>query len=174
MTNEIFALEEPISSEKQVRKVLRSIPPRFESKVTAIEEARDLSVMWLDDLIGNLTTYEMKINSTEPAKKKGIALSVGYKEGDDEDLKETMSLLAKNFNKIMKRFNKKSFAGGDNSSGYDKRFDSGKRINKLIGGSGINGTQPQQNQQFQGKGIQCREYEGFRHIQVQCPNYIKK
>ncbi|GAA0160082.1 hypothetical protein LIER_16718 [Lithospermum erythrorhizon] len=116
MTNKAFALGEPISNEKQVRKVLRSIPPRFESKVTAIEEAQDLSIMRLDDLIGNLTTYEMKIDSAEPTKMKGIALSVSHKEEDEEDLKETMSLLARNFNKTMKRFNKKMFTGGENSS----------------------------------------------------------
>ncbi|GAA0153072.1 hypothetical protein LIER_11394 [Lithospermum erythrorhizon] len=81
MANEAFALGEPISNEKQVRKVLRSIPPRFESKVTSIEEAQDLSIMRLDDLIRNLTTYEMKIDSTEPAKKKGIALSVSHRKG---------------------------------------------------------------------------------------------
>ncbi|GAA0160147.1 hypothetical protein LIER_38984 [Lithospermum erythrorhizon] len=74
----------------------------------------------------------------------------------------------------MKRFNKKYFAGGDNSGGYDRRFDNGKRNNKLIGGSSLNGTQPQQNTQNQGKGIQCRKYEGFGYIQVQFPNYIKK
>ncbi|GAA0173512.1 hypothetical protein LIER_27109 [Lithospermum erythrorhizon] len=31
-----------------------------------------------------------------------------------------------------------------------------------------------ENQQYGGKGIQCRECEGLGHIQVQCPKYIKK
>ncbi|GAA0186918.1 hypothetical protein LIER_34206 [Lithospermum erythrorhizon] len=64
MANETFALGEPISNKKKVRKVLRSLPKIFERKVTAIEEARDLIDMRLDDLIGNLTTCEMKFDST--------------------------------------------------------------------------------------------------------------
>ncbi|GAA0160144.1 hypothetical protein LIER_38983 [Lithospermum erythrorhizon] len=79
MTNEAFALREPISNEKIVRKVLRTIPSRFESKVRAIEEAQDFSNMRLNDLIGNFTTYEMKIDSAEPTKKKGISLNVSCK-----------------------------------------------------------------------------------------------
>ncbi|GAA0184968.1 hypothetical protein LIER_32256 [Lithospermum erythrorhizon] len=39
MANEAFALGEPMTNEKQVRNVLRSLPRRFESKITTIEEA---------------------------------------------------------------------------------------------------------------------------------------
>ncbi|GAA0144459.1 hypothetical protein LIER_35938 [Lithospermum erythrorhizon] len=92
-----------MSNEKQVRKVLRSLPKRFENKVIAIEEAQDLSNMRLDELIGNLTTFEMKIDSADTIKKKGIALKANCKDGKEEDLAETMNLLTKIFNKPMKR-----------------------------------------------------------------------
>ncbi|GAA0145417.1 hypothetical protein LIER_05615 [Lithospermum erythrorhizon] len=92
-----------MTNEKQVRKVLRSLLKRIESKVRAIEEVHDLTDMRLDDLIGNLITYEMKFDSTKLIKKKGIAFNVSCKEGDEDDLKDTMNLLAKNFNKTMKR-----------------------------------------------------------------------
>ncbi|GAA0145723.1 hypothetical protein LIER_36176 [Lithospermum erythrorhizon] len=128
-----------MSNEKKVRKVLRSLPKRFESKVMVIEEAHDLTEMRLDDLIGNLTTYEMKFDSTEMVKKKGVALNASCKEGDEEDLKETVSLLVKNFNKTMKRFNKKPYSVGDSSGGRDRRFDSWKKNNKTIGGSNSTG-----------------------------------
>ncbi|GAA0184273.1 hypothetical protein LIER_31561 [Lithospermum erythrorhizon] len=73
--------------------------------------------MRLDDLIGNLTTFEMKFDSTKSANKKGVALMASCKEGNEEDLNETMNLPTKSFKKIMKRFNKRPYTTGDNSSG---------------------------------------------------------
>ncbi|GAA0142522.1 hypothetical protein LIER_03403 [Lithospermum erythrorhizon] len=104
-------------------------------------EKQDLTNMRLDGLIGNLTTFKMKFDSTELTKKKGVALKASCNEGDEEDLNDTMNMFAKSFNKTMKRFNRRPYTAGDNSSG---------------------------------KGVQCRECEGFGHIQVQCPKYVKK
>ncbi|GAA0154676.1 transmembrane signal receptor [Lithospermum erythrorhizon] len=157
-----------MTNEKQVRKVLRSLHKKFENKVTAIEEAQDLSNMRLDELIGNLTTFEMKLESSGTDKKKGVALNVSCKDGEEEDLAETMSLLAKNFNKTMKRFNKKPYGNPDMARSNDRRFDNWKKTNR-VEGTVNNGTL-----QSKGKAIQCRECEGFGHIQVQCPNYVRK
>lgn len=54
LTNESFALGEKISEAKMVKKVLRSLPTRFSIKVTAIEEANDITSMKLDELFGSL------------------------------------------------------------------------------------------------------------------------
>ncbi|GAA0184967.1 hypothetical protein LIER_32255 [Lithospermum erythrorhizon] len=77
--------------------------------------------MRLDDLIGNFIICEMKFDSTKMVKKNGVALNASCREGDEEDLKETISLLAKKFNKTMKRFNKKPYSAGDSSNENDKR-----------------------------------------------------
>ena len=52
IANEAFALGQKILEEKLVRKALRSLPQRFSYKVTAIEEAKDIQVMKLDELMG--------------------------------------------------------------------------------------------------------------------------
>jgi hypothetical protein len=44
-----------------VRKILRSLPDRFNSKVSTIEEITDLKVLTLEQLLGTLTSYEMRI-----------------------------------------------------------------------------------------------------------------
>ncbi|GAA0180067.1 hypothetical protein LIER_30062 [Lithospermum erythrorhizon] len=100
-----------MSNEKLVRKTLRTLPKRFSHKVTAIEEAQNLTTMMVDERIGNLTTLEMSINEGKSSKKKGIALKAASEEVDDEDLVETMNMLAKNFDKSLKRFNKKPYIG---------------------------------------------------------------
>ncbi|GAA0175127.1 hypothetical protein LIER_28367 [Lithospermum erythrorhizon] len=80
-------------NEKLVRKVLRTLPKRFAHKVTAIEEAHDLTTMRFDELIENLTTFEMMFESMESNKRKGIALQASCEDKEEEDLAETMSLL---------------------------------------------------------------------------------
>ncbi|MCI57188.1 gag-pol polyprotein, partial [Trifolium medium] len=57
--NSFDALGEPISDEKLVSKILRSLPKRFDMKVTAIEESQDLATIQVDELIGSLQTYEL-------------------------------------------------------------------------------------------------------------------
>jgi hypothetical protein len=44
-----------------VQKILKSLPDRFNSKVFAIVEITDLKVLTLDQLLGTLTAYEMRI-----------------------------------------------------------------------------------------------------------------
>ncbi|MDD0213341.1 hypothetical protein PSY81_23325, partial [Shigella flexneri] len=82
IANEAFALGEKFSDEKLVRKTLRSLPKRFAYKVTAIEEAKDVRKMKLEELIGSLRTFEMNLDEEKGDKKStGIAFQVGNQEG---------------------------------------------------------------------------------------------
>ncbi|XP_073139062.1 uncharacterized protein [Henckelia pumila] len=49
LANEASVLGDPISNERLVSKVLRSIPKRFQTKVCAIDESKDTSIMGLDE-----------------------------------------------------------------------------------------------------------------------------
>ena len=51
-------LGEKIPEEKLVRKMLRSLPKRFDMKVTAIEEAQDITNMKVDELVVSLQTFD--------------------------------------------------------------------------------------------------------------------
>nr|XP_019068931.1 uncharacterized protein LOC109120021 [Solanum lycopersicum] len=85
ITNELRSLGEPISMTKQVRKVLRILPKSLESKVDAIIEAKDLKLLNMDALIGNLKTHEMNRNydlsKNEAKKEKSLMLK--YKSDED-------------------------------------------------------------------------------------------
>ncbi|CAM8934641.1 unnamed protein product [Rhodiola kirilowii] len=54
LSNEAAALGKPIGGERMASKVLRSLPPSFAIKVTAIEEMHDISKLKLDKLMGSL------------------------------------------------------------------------------------------------------------------------
>jgi len=62
LENASGALGETMIEEKLVRKIPRSLPKRFDMKVTAIEEAQNITSMKVEELIGSLQTFEMAIN----------------------------------------------------------------------------------------------------------------
>jgi len=94
------ALGEKMTEEKLVRKILRSLPKRFDMKVTAIEEAQDVKNMKVEELIGSLQTLEMTTSDKSEKKNKGIAFvsntSDDQTEGDlktDEEISEAIVMV---------------------------------------------------------------------------------
>ncbi|GKC23470.1 hypothetical protein Tco_1025620 [Tanacetum coccineum] len=57
------SLDLDYSSKNHVRKFLRALPLKWRAKVTAIEEAKDLATLPLDELIRNLKVYEMVLDN---------------------------------------------------------------------------------------------------------------
>ncbi|KAK2967248.1 hypothetical protein RJ640_016040 [Escallonia rubra] len=97
-----------IYPEKEVvRKVLRSLPKRWKAKLTAIQEAKDLNVLKLEELVGSLThEITMKIHDEEEttSKKKNLALKAETsrepsESSDDSD--PEMALIARKFKKFL-------------------------------------------------------------------------
>jgi hypothetical protein len=69
--NTIIGLGEKVEELMIVQKVLRSLPLRFDAKVSSIEEMIDLDSLTMDELHGILMTYEMRIEkeNTEPKEE---------------------------------------------------------------------------------------------------------
>ena len=62
---------EQVSDETIVAKVLRSLTPKFDHVVAAIEESKDLSKMSTSELTGSLQAHEKRINwfSSQPMEQ---------------------------------------------------------------------------------------------------------
>ena len=102
ITNTFDSLGEKLSDEKLVRKILRSLPKRFDMKVTSIEEAQDISNMQVDELIGSLQNFELVVDNRTEKKGKGIAFAKNTTNEeahgdivDDENLSENLVLLGR-------------------------------------------------------------------------------
>ncbi|XP_057432426.1 uncharacterized protein LOC130725194 [Lotus japonicus] len=113
LSNASFALGEPMSDEKLVRKILRSVTSKFAMKVTAIEEAQDISGMKVDELIGSMQTYELKLGDKPEKRSKSIAFVSNTDDGDDadcegENLSEALALLAKKFNRALRKIDRRN------------------------------------------------------------------
>jgi len=121
-----------------VSKILRSLPGRWRPKVTAIEEAKDLNTLSVEDLISSLKVHEISLNEHEPAKKsKSIALPSKRKalkvieseeessDGDsDEDPAKKMAMLSNRLQYLAKK-NKKFLSRRSGYKGSKKEDQNG-------------------------------------------------
>ncbi|KAK2374648.1 gag-protease polyprotein [Trifolium repens] len=157
VANSTFTLGEKIPEEKLARKILRSLPKRFNMKVTAIEESQDLSTMKVDELIGSLQTFEMSLDDKPEKKMKNLAFKSEESQTDDE-LSEALAYLIKNFNKSLSRLQAR----------YKPNVPD-KRSNIKT-----QGKTKEENTSKQNKEVRCFECEGFGHIRPECPNFLRK
>lgn len=68
---EIRIFGDTLQDQTIVLKILRSMTPRFDHIVEAIEEAKYLNVLSIDELSGSLQAHEVRLNrSTEKSKEK--------------------------------------------------------------------------------------------------------
>ncbi|XP_059295372.1 uncharacterized protein LOC132048691 [Lycium ferocissimum] len=73
IVSQIRSYDEKVTDQTIVEKVLRSLTPKFDHVVTAIEESKDLSSFSFDELIGSLQAHEMRINrSSEKNHEKSF------------------------------------------------------------------------------------------------------
>jgi hypothetical protein len=53
-----------------VQNVLRSLPIRFDPKISALEERKNIDILSIDKLHGIFTAYEMRIEQENPVMKE--------------------------------------------------------------------------------------------------------
>jgi hypothetical protein len=70
IVNAIIGLGEEIKESVIVQKVLRSLPMRFNPKISTLEERSDLDSISMDELHGIFTAYEMRIEQENPDVKE--------------------------------------------------------------------------------------------------------
>ena len=102
--NSLEALGKYFTTQEKVQKILRSLPPDWDAKVTAIQEAKDLSILKMEELLGSLMVYESNIKAREiekaSSKSKSIALEAETHLSSESD--EDINLLSRKFKKFLK------------------------------------------------------------------------
>ncbi|KAK0576898.1 hypothetical protein LWI29_025040 [Acer saccharum] len=160
IVNQSHQLGDPYSYRRIKQKIMRSLPERFVSKVTILEENSTYKNMELSEVIRRLIAYEFRKGptSTPPKKQKGIALkasNVEKEENDDSD--KEMALLMRRFKKFYKSKKK-----GFRSKGQDlKKKTPFKKF------------EPRQ-EKTERKGVQCYECSGIGHFTLDCANHKNK
>ncbi|XP_012852378.1 PREDICTED: uncharacterized protein LOC105971989 [Erythranthe guttata] len=171
ISNESYALGEPYSESKLVRKAMRSLPERFAYRIAAIEEVRDVDTLKLDELMGKLLAQELNHgeNHREKPREKKIAFQAetsyatpqnSSTQEDEQTVEESLAILSKNFGKFLKKIGKR---GNLPSTGKTVNFQNSRR-----------NSNQDNSEESKPRRIQCRECEGFGHIQSECANTLKK
>ncbi|XP_022897571.1 uncharacterized protein LOC111411254 [Olea europaea var. sylvestris] len=62
VANQMKRLDEDVTDLRVIEKIFRSVSEKFDRVVTAIEEAKDLEDMTIEELCGSLEAYEEKLN----------------------------------------------------------------------------------------------------------------
>ena len=113
IVNSAINLRKTIPKPKIVRKVFRSIPERFHTKITAIEESKDIDKITLTELVGNLQTYELGLTRIgKSSKSKSMALKAKSSDTDESSNNEDSkmkSYITRQFKKFIKNANVKGF-----------------------------------------------------------------
>ncbi|XP_073120066.1 uncharacterized protein [Henckelia pumila] len=153
LANEASILGDPISNERLVSKVLRSVSKKFHTKVCAIDESKDTSIMGLDELISSLRTYEMELEAEDDSKGKFIA----FQEVKDSDLEEnSIALISKKFTDYLKVMKEKKDVKSAQPSKFPRLPTSEKP------------------QKPAARGPRQRECKGYGHYAYECANHLRK
>ncbi|KAK9011529.1 hypothetical protein V6N11_044377 [Hibiscus sabdariffa] len=160
IVNGLKGYGEIIPEDKLVRKLIYSLPESWDSKKTAIIEAKNLKTLKLDELMGSLLTHElMKQGKRDEEKKKeekkeiekkkiGIALKASLESDSSDEDDEEMAFLARRFTRFMK-------------SNRGRKF--------LRKGEFKNKNREDENDQ-----LICYECKKPGHIRTECPQLKKK
>ncbi|XP_074293239.1 uncharacterized protein LOC141620207 [Silene latifolia] len=110
ITNELSNLGRQFKTKDIVRKILRSLTKKWRQKVMAIEEARDLTTLTYEALMGSLMAHEITLDNDadEKPKAKGLALN-DISSDNESDLEEEVASLSKRIAKIIRKQNKGKF-----------------------------------------------------------------
>ncbi|XP_070036926.1 uncharacterized protein [Nicotiana tomentosiformis] len=112
--SDLKAFGKPYSSGDQVRKILRSLPTTWQTKVVTLE-SQDLNKLSYDELRGKIIVFEKthlkKTNQEE--NKKIIAFNATTKRADNdidddpEALQEEIAMVSRNMDGLMRRYRNK-------------------------------------------------------------------
>jgi hypothetical protein len=143
--NAIIGLGEEIKESVIVQKVLRSLPMRFDPKISTLEERADLDSISMDELHGIFTAYEMRTEQENP------------------DIKEASFKASKRSKKKGKKKEKEHSNNSDISEDDEEMANFVKRLNK--------GT----NDRYKGKlPLICFNCDGIGHFANKCPHKKNK
>jgi hypothetical protein len=145
LINQIKSHGETIEDRKVVEKVLRSLPPKFDSLVVTLEENKDLSQFSLDELQASLINHEHRLNRSNMSLENAFSTQSSISHGRGRG-------------RANSRGRGRSSARGGHSS---SPANTGGR------GQNQNTSQPS-GQRFDKSKIQCHYCKKYGHYAYEC------
>ena len=95
LMNAMKGLGEKIGEAPLVQKILRSLLDKFNRKVSAIEEMNDLKTLSIDQLLGTLTSYEMRIDKDKSTIREDSFKEDKHADSKMEEIEEKFVIILK-------------------------------------------------------------------------------
>ena len=89
--NTLRGLGEIIPEQAIVHKVQRFLPMRFDSKVSVLEDIKDLDTITMDEIHGILTAYEMRAEKENPSRRESTIKASKKTRGSKQDCSKSSS-----------------------------------------------------------------------------------
>lgn len=103
-TNTLEGLGEPVETKIVVRKILRTLPARFNPKVSVLEDRSNLTNLSINELHGILTAYEMRIEEEDGTCHLETTFAASKKNSKDKQLrKQKLAIVRMRKRKKMKK-----------------------------------------------------------------------
>jgi uncharacterized lipoprotein YehR (DUF1307 family) len=100
VVNAIRGLGEEVDESLVVQKALRSLLLKYDAKVSAIEETRDLTKMTMDELHGSLIAYELRTSTeSDQSNNEAVFKDIKKTKEKDNDLDEEIENFVRRFQK---------------------------------------------------------------------------
>ena len=141
LTNQLNTCGEPVKEHYVVEKVLRTLHPRFDHIVVAIEESKDLESLTLEELQYSLEAHELRINERNAEKEAVQALFAQNSKKDHNGKKK----------KFLNKKGKKNKGNFDHKSGDQNEEGSGGKKDAADKGS---------KKPWNKKNVQCYDCQG--------------
>src|ERR1044072_3931411 len=95
IVNGLRNLERSYKNVDHITKILRCLPKKWRSKVKAIQDAKDLNALKMEDLMGSLKVHELVLAQDDGSKKqKFVALkAIGSKDLKVEESSDELNAL---------------------------------------------------------------------------------
>ncbi|KAK2435242.1 hypothetical protein QL285_020317 [Trifolium repens] len=159
LVNAIKSCGEVVSTQNIVEKILRSLSPRFDHIVVAIEESKDLASMKVDELQGSLEAHEQRMDERNSDKtKKEVALQAQQSSKD----KKGKGKWTGNKNKGGSSQDTSSSSSKNNSNNGGKgSYHANQKNGGNNGGKGG-------KKKFDKRNVQCYNCQKFGHFADEC------
>lgn len=106
IANEVSALGKNYK-EKNLVKKLRCLPPRSTAHKAILKVTINTYDMKFDKLVGMFKAEEIEVIEEQPKSHKGITFTTDQRSERLQKIEDNMSLMARNFNKMLKRVEKR-------------------------------------------------------------------
>ncbi len=178
--NSLKALGKEYDEEEKVRKIIKSLLANWKAKRVAIEEAKDLSKLKVDELVGSLRLYELELQ--EDGKSKGGKLiALKAKESEAATSRRSRNKNSEpSASKAFKACDRDEMSDTSDDSSEDEELSIDDEISlisrnlKKLWKNRRGGDKFRKFREKKTNEVTCYECKKPGHIKPECPNLKKK